>query len=139
MIRPKIRSLGSICVFPGHLSLRPVGDPLKGAIVEVYDGISRWGKICPDNWETAHAQYVCQQFGYTGYVAAVKLALQDTQLNNSTNVKFMRVWKCMNPIRSFLSCLFEVSTECDCSELSAGVVCSTSSIGIYLHQYSTVC
>ncbi len=112
--------------------MRLVGDPLKGAIVEVYDGISRWGQICPDTWMTPQAQYVCRQFGYAGFVAAIRAPLQDTQLNNSTTMKLVQLRNC-NPETSFFECMDAMSTECDCSVLNAGVVCSTSPIGIYIY------
>ncbi len=132
------------------LKLRLLGDPLQGAVVEVYDGVSKWGQICPNTWTTSDARFVCSYFGYAGTVAAIKIPLDVSALNDTTNNKIIRIWRCgldnfpytdrapclLFPHEceeSFLSCNIDVSTDCECSSLNAGVISSTNPTGMFVY------
>ena len=112
--------------------MRLIGDPIKKAVVEVYDGISRWGRICPDEWALEHAQFVCKHFGYRTALGAIEIRSDDiTYLSNGSTIENMIevTSRCHSDstTNSFVdSCTrTAISIECECSQLNAGVICGT--------------
>ncbi len=121
----------------GPMAIRLVGDPTKKAVVEVYDGASRWGRICTDTWKLWHAQLVCNHFGYASALGAMVVRSYDsTYLSNvSTTQNFILLKPnpnaCLSSnITSVLThCTVVLTTECECSQLNAGVTCQSYSDG----------
>ncbi len=129
----RIRGFVLYFVKAGPMKIRLVGDPTKKAVVEIYDGNSRWGRICADNWKFWHAQIICNHFGYATTLGAIVVKANDlTYLTNeSTTYNFIRVYHFLCPNSNitslFTHCTDAMTTECECSHLSAGVTCQARS------------
>ena len=112
------------------MKIRLVGEPTKKAVVEVYDGISGWGRICTDNWKLWHAEMVCDHFGYSSALSAMVVRSDDSSYltNGSTTQNLIQVNNInvcpYSNITSLLAhCTLPMTTECECSQLNAGVTC----------------
>ena len=115
----------------GSIEIRLIGNPTKKAVVEVFTGSSRWGRICPVNWYLSHAHIVCNHFGYITALSATDIRSDDsTHINNGSTTQ--------NVIQVFSNCKEstitpcvseEMSTECECSTLNAGVICGNGNNG----------
>ena len=115
----------------GPMKIRLVGDPTKKAVVEVYDGNSRWGRICP--FKLRHAQIICNHFGYTTALGAILVSSNDPTYvtNGSTTQNFIHMKvgdsSCYqtNIVSLFAYCTDAMTAECECSQQNAGVICQT--------------
>ncbi len=114
--------------FVGGLGLRLLGDPTKTAVIEVYDGFSEWGRVCPIGWSINQARIFCHHFGYSSAVAATRVSSEDFDNIVRRNViQFDE--NCWRPTLEDMQIECKrkaISKECDCSAMHAGIICSST-------------
>ena len=118
----------------GSLDMRLLGDPTKGAIIEVSDGMVS-GSLCPATWTINIARSICNHFGYASALAATKIASHNSA-NSRNIIRFSQ--NCQPDTYTlddiFLDCNSMMTKQCDCSDntLHAGIVCSRGNVLIII-------
>ena len=114
--------------------MRLLGDPTKGAIIEVSDGMVS-GSLCPATWTINIARSICNHFGYASALAATRIVSH----NSTTSRNIIRFYEYCPLLTKtlddmFRACNFMMTKECDCSDniLHAGIVCSRGNVLIII-------
>ena len=113
----------------GSLNMRLLGDPTKGAVIEVYDGVVS-GRVCPSNWNIKTARSICNHFGFTTALAATRIVSHHNSTSSPNVIRFAE--DCLQD--NFLpSCTTMMTKECSCSynDIHAGVICSRGILTTY--------
>ena len=97
-----------------------MGDPKRGAIVEVNDG-KMWGRICVEGWTISHGAFVCKQHGYEGAIATVSRPF-DASTSEEKEVLINLDPVCAGNLNS-VECRRDISATCECKNVAAGIVC----------------
>ena len=84
----------------------------------------KWGTVCDDFWDTADAQVVCRQLGYSTYNAT---ALSRAYFGEGTGSIHLDDVSCTGTESSLFSCSYNSNHNCGHHE-DAGVRCSNSFI-----------
>ena len=93
-----------------RMHMKLVGDATSkfGAVIEVFDGVSSWGRLCADRWTITEAKLFCEHFEVP---------------SNATSVPKMGYFECRRRSDNVCNHGF-ISTECACNLQDAGVMCS---------------
>ena len=100
--------------------MRLLGDPIKKATLEVYDGFN-WGRVC-EFVNIEDASVVCRHFGYKTALAAISIPIEGPIIRP----KIFQIKDCRKRKRegALLRCSTEIDSTCLCSKYDAGVICS---------------
>ncbi len=100
--------------------IRLAGNDSNGGIVEVSDGYDLWGRIGTLSWTLVEAEVVCRHMGYLRAVAAMRYSSED-----AAPPKIMSL-KCATWYTPLHECVRDITVDCACDAMDAGVVCSNS-------------
>ena len=104
-----------------HGSIRLVGgsDRYEGRVEVCFN--NNWGTVCDDYWDTADAQVVCRQLGYsTNNITAL-----NAYFGQGTGPIYLDDVSCVGTESSLLSCSYTSNHNCGHHE-DAGVRCGSS-------------
>ena len=94
-----------------------------GGILKVYDGVSRWGRICASGWDFVDGDTACRQLGFHKATAVFSLAVDSS---DGAVDWFLDRMSCAFYIKemSLQDCVYGILDECGCRDnRMAGVIC----------------
>ena len=97
----------------------------NGGILQIYNGVNKWGYICSYGWDISDANAACKQLGYSKAAAAFEVALieEDIQIAEW----FLNHVTCQSSYNppSLMDCGFSGFDACSCvTNRMAGVQCT---------------
>ena len=113
-----------------HGSIRLVdgSDKYEGRVEVCF--YNQWGTVCDDLWDTANAQVVCRQLGYSSYKAkAYKHAL----FGQGTGYIYMDDVECYGNESSLFRCTYKYPYQCNHYE-DAGVKCGSGKYDMFINN-----
>ena len=105
------------CIIDCNIRLVGGSNIYEGRVEVCFD--NQWGTVCDDHWDTADAQVVCRQLGYSTYNVA---AFHNAYFGQGNGSIYINNVTCHSTEYSLFSCNYTSSHNCSHYE-DAGVRC----------------